>query len=211
MSQGAAIELRPGVMPLADWRDVYRGAPLTLDPIARADVEAGRAAFAEVLNGNRKAPAAGSGSASPSVAELVDRGGEPLPASLLRLFTALKLASLAQGASGIRWNVLETLAEFLAHDLLPVVSVENGSDRLALARLFGALTGTGEALRAGRTGPAQKALKQAGLKPLKLNAHERSAFLTGTQLSIAAAARRAFRGRARLPVGARRGCAVERR
>ena len=57
MSASAAIELRPGVTPLADWRDVYRGAPLTLDPIARADVEAGRAALAEVLSGNRKAPA----------------------------------------------------------------------------------------------------------------------------------------------------------
>ena len=56
MSENAAIELRPGVTPLADWRDIYRGAPLTLDPIARADVEAGRAAFTELLSGDRKAP-----------------------------------------------------------------------------------------------------------------------------------------------------------
>ena len=50
------VELRPGLTPLADWRAIYRGAAVTLDPIARADVEAGRAALAAILSQERLPP-----------------------------------------------------------------------------------------------------------------------------------------------------------
>jgi histidine ammonia-lyase len=180
-----AIELRPGLTPLADWRAIYRGAAMTLDPIARADVEAGRTALTEILSRNSlPQPTEFS---SPSVAELVEKRGEPLPSGLLRLFVALKIASLAQGMSGVRWRVIDAIAEFLSHDLLPLVAAENADDRIALAHLFSALTGTGEVLQGGKIHPAQKALKAAGLVPLKLNPRERAALLSGTQLSLAAA------------------------
>ncbi len=183
----AAIELRPGVTALADWRAIYRGAAVTVNPVARVDVEAGRIALTDLLARNGLFTSRDASDASPSIAELVEKGGEPLPNGILRLFVALKLASLAQGTSGMRWGVIEALAAFQARDLLPVVTAENASDRIALARLFGALTGTGEALGNGRIVPAQKALKAAELAPLSLNARERAALLSGTQLTVAAA------------------------
>lgn len=183
----SAIELRPGLAALADWRAIYRGASVELDPIARADVEAGRAALAAILARNGSLPPNDLADASPSIAELVEKRGEPLSAGLIRLFVALKLGSLAQGVSGARWEVIEGLASFLSHDLLPVVPAGNPDDRLALSNLFGALTGTGEVLRHGHVQPAQKALSAAGVVPLTLNPRERRALLSGNQLSVAAA------------------------
>jgi histidine ammonia-lyase len=182
------VELRPGVTPLAVWRAIYRGAPVTLDPIARADVEAGRAALVEITSRNDSVPVRESNdNDAPSIAELIERQGEPLPSGLLRLFVALKLGSLGQGMSGARWRVVDALADCLVHDVLPVVPAGDASDRIALANLFGVLTGTGEALRKGKVRPAQKALKKADLKPVNLNPRERRALLSGGQLSIAAA------------------------
>ena len=200
-----AIELRPGLTPLADWRAIYRGAPVTLDPVARADVEAGRAALAEILSQNGLPPPKDIAGASPSVAELVEKRGEPLPSGLLRLFVALKLASLAQGMSGVRWSVIEAIAAFLAHDLLPVVAAENASDRIALARLFGALTGTGEVLRKGKVRSAQKALEEGRSRSAEAqSARARRASLRHTAFAGDRACG-AVRGRASPSVGDRRG------
>lgn len=183
----SSVELRPGVAPLAVWRAIYRGVPVTLDPTARADVEAGRAALVALLSRNESIPLQDNDNASPSIAELVERRGEPLPAGLLRLFVALKLASLGQGMSGVRWRVIEALADCLTHDLLPVVPAGDADDRIAVANLFELLTGTGEVLRRGKVRAAQKAMKKAELKPVNLNPRERRALLSGAQLSIAAA------------------------
>ena len=184
----STVELRPGVTPLAVWRAIYRGAPVALDPIARADVEAGRAALAAIMSQNEPIPLEqDNDNEAPSIAEMVERRGEPLPAGLLRLFVALKLGSLGQGMSGVRWRVIGALEDCLTHDLLPLVPAGDPDDRIALANLFGVLTGTGEVFRKGKVRPAQKALKKRDLKPLNLNPHERRALLSGTQLSIAAA------------------------
>ena len=184
----STVELRPGVTPLAVWRAIYRGEPVTLDPITRADVEAGRAALAAIMSQNEPIPLEqDNDNEAPSIAEMVERRGEPLPAGLLRLFVALKLGSLGQGMSGVRWRVLGALEDCLTHDLLPVVPAGEADDRIALANLFGVLTGTGEVFRKGKVRPAQKALKKRDLKPINLNPHERRALLSGAQLSIAAA------------------------
>jgi histidine ammonia-lyase len=184
----STVELRPGVTPLAVWRAIYRGAPVALDPIARADVEAGRAALAAIMSRNESIPPEqDNDNEAPSIADMVERRGEPLPAGLLRLFVALKLGSLGQGMSGVRWRVIGALEDCLTHELLPVVPAGDADDRIALANLFGVLTGTGEVFRKGKVRPAQKALKKRDLKPINLNPRERRALLSGAQLSIAAA------------------------
>ena len=45
----AELVLRPGRASLDDWRAIYRGTAATLDPISRADVEAGAAAAAAIF------------------------------------------------------------------------------------------------------------------------------------------------------------------
>src|SRR3546814_10879495 len=47
--------------------------------------------------------------------------GDPMPLPVVRLMLALKLASLAQGASGVRPATIAMLQAMLAQDLLPVI------------------------------------------------------------------------------------------
>jgi histidine ammonia-lyase len=180
----ADVTLRPGRTPLSDWRAIHDGATVGLDPFARVDVEAGRAALAKILSQNGLLPPLDLAGNSPSVAELIEARGEILPDADLKLFAALKLAALAQGISGMRWEVVEALAELLSRNFLPVVPVA-ADDRLALSHLFAALTGTGEILYRGRIRPATDMLRDAEMRPLSLNPRERGAILSGTELTLA--------------------------
>lgn len=179
------VTLRPGLTSLADWRAIYRGAAAVLDPVARADVEAGRAALDDILAKSGVLQPEFGGE-SPSLAELASAQGEPLPAGLVRLFIALKLASLGQGASGTRWEVVACLEAFAGAGLLPIVRAEAG-DRLALAALFGAMTGVGDVTTGSGTLPAHKALRGVGVAPLTLNRRERMALIAGSEPTLAAA------------------------
>ena len=180
------VTLRPGQTSLRDWRAVYRGAPVTLDPVSRADVEAGAAAFEAIAARQDQPKPVENGKSGPAVVELLHKDGHQLPAAIVRLFVALKTASLAQGMSGVRWELIQRLCDCLVRDLLPPVPASNPSDRLALSHLFGTLTGTGE-VASGTRRPSAKALKNAGLLPIKLKSQERSALLSGTQLTTALA------------------------
>lgn len=180
----ADVELRPGLTPLIQWRAIYRGAPVAFDPYARPDVEAGCAALTQILARQELPPPENGPS---SIAELVEAGGGRLPSALVRLFVALKLASLGQGLSGLRWETLRGLADFLAAGLLPAIPAEGVSDRLALSCLFAALTGTGEIVEGEKRCPAAKALREAELSPLQLDPAEKYALISGAQISTAAA------------------------
>jgi histidine ammonia-lyase len=169
-------------MRIAEWRAIYRGAPISLDPFARADVEAGAAALTEVL----AAKALSRGADAPSVAELLEGGGDRLPSALVRLFVALKLGSLGQGMSGVRWDAVDGLSRLLTAELIPAVPANSVNDRLALAHLFAALTGTGEIVNGEGRVPAAKALKASDLTPLELNGAERDALVSGAAFSVAA-------------------------
>ncbi|MGC8470277.1 MAG: histidine ammonia-lyase, partial [Acetobacteraceae bacterium] len=118
--------------------------------------------------------------------------GEALPAPVVRLALALKIASLAQGASGVRPATLERLLAALGRDLLPVIpaqgSVGASGDLAPLAHLAAALLlGVGEIVAGGVRRPAAEALAEAGLAPLELAPKEGLALLNGTQISTALA------------------------
>ncbi len=159
----AEIVLRPGFASLADWRAIYRGARVVLDPTARADIEAGAAALETILGEKEPSRLPENGNGAPGK----EQEAGPQPKTLSRLFVALKLASLAQGASGIRWELIDTLAGNLAKDLLPPIPAGNITDRFALSLLLETLTG---------------AVAPAGFTP-----HEKRALTSGTQLTTAAA------------------------
>lgn len=175
------VMIHPGRVLLADWLDIYRGAPVTLDPVAQADVEIGTAALAAIGGSAEKSPLggeAGAGSAGDSPP------GEALPAAITRLVVALKLASLAQGLAGVRWELVERLSDFLAGDMLPVVA--NGTTS-PLAGLQAALVGTGDMLVAGSRRSSADALDEVGLLPLALTPGEQIAVTSGTQVETAIA------------------------
>ena len=102
---------------------------------------------------------------------------------------ALKIASLAQGASGVRLETLELLEAMLARDVIPVVpgqgSVGASGDLAPLAHMTAAMIGVGECFTHHGRMPAAVAFVAAGLEPVKLGAKEGLALLNGTQFSTA--------------------------
>ena len=117
--------------------------------------------------------------------------GAPLGDEIVRLVLVLKIASLAQGYSGIRPQTLQALRALLRAEVYPVIpsqgSVGASGDLAPLAHLCAVLLGEGQVRYRGRVLPAERGLKLAGLKTLKLAAKEGLALLNGTQVSTALA------------------------
>ncbi len=201
------VTLIPGSVALSDWRRVYFGAATALDGDCRSAIEAGaRTIDAIVAKGD---PVYGINTGFGKLASVrIDSSdlatlqrnivlshaagvGEPLPVSVVRLVMALKLASLAQGASGVRWSTVEHLAACLEAGLIPVIpgqgSVGASGDLAPLAHMTAALMGVGGFFVDGAQVPAEEALARAGLSPLSLGPKEGLALLNGTQVSTALA------------------------
>lgn len=119
--------------------------------------------------------------------------GTPLRSEVVRAMLLLRANALAKGFSGVRPVVIETLLQCLEHDLLPVVpsrgSVGSSGDLAPLAHLTLALIGEGEMSVASGNDrtiiAANDALKQAGIKPITLEAKEGLALINGTQMMSA--------------------------
>ncbi|HJQ59102.1 MAG TPA: histidine ammonia-lyase [Vineibacter sp.] len=200
-----AIVLRPGAASLAEWRAIYRGADVARDPASDVAIAAGAASVARIVARGEPVYGVNTGFgklASVRIAaadlETLQRNivlshaagvGEAMPVPVARLMMALKLASLAQGASGVRPETVAHLEALLEKGVTPVVpcqgSVGASGDLAPLAHMTAAMIGVGEVIAGGRRLPAAEALRHAGLSPLTLAAKEGLALLNGTQFSTA--------------------------
>ena len=101
----------------------------------------------------------------------------------------LRANSLAKGCSGVRAVVIDTLCEMLNRGVHPVIpsqgSVGASGDLAPLAHLGLVLIGEGEALSKASAVAGAEALKQAGIKPLVLEAKETISLINGTQAMLA--------------------------
>ena len=117
--------------------------------------------------------------------------GPLLADEVVRLVLALKVASFAQGYSGVRPAVLEALLACYHQGLLPCIpakgSVGASGDLAPLAHMAAVLLGEGEAVFNGRRMPAPEALAAIGRTPLVLGPKEGIALVNGTQVSTALA------------------------
>lgn len=201
------VALRAASATLADWRAIYRGAAVALDPSCRPAVEASAATVATLVAKHEPIYGINTGFGRLASVRIDDADlaalqrnivlshaagvGEALPAPIVRLVLSLKVASLAQGASGVRWATIERLMDLLRRDLLPVIpaqgSVGASGDLAPLAHLAAALIGEGEMSVAGERVNAATALAKAGLAPLEFAPKEGLALLNGTQVSTALA------------------------
>ncbi len=115
--------------------------------------------------------------------------GRPLPERTVRAVLALRVNCLARGHSGLRFGTLQRIVELLTHGIHPVVpeqgSVGASGDLAPLAHIALALTGEGDVTVRGRCLPAARALKKAGLEPIRLGAKEGLALINGTQMMSA--------------------------
>jgi histidine ammonia-lyase len=115
--------------------------------------------------------------------------GDALSDGVVRAMMALRANALARGRSGIRVSTVETLLEMLRADVLPLVpekgSVGASGDLAPLAHLALALIGEGDVRRRGRVVRAARALKDARISPVTLEAKEGLALVNGVQMSVA--------------------------
>jgi histidine ammonia-lyase len=102
---------------------------------------------------------------------------------------ALKLGSLAQGASGVQPRTLALIEAMLARGLTPVIPSQGSAgasgDLAPLAHMAAAMIGVGDARVGDRIAPAAVALPEVGLEPIELAPKEGLALLNGTQFSTA--------------------------
>jgi histidine ammonia-lyase len=197
--------MKPGAMTLHEWRDIYRGAAPALDPACLPLVERAAEAVSAIVAFGKPVYGINTGFGKLANVHIPPEdltalqhkivlshsagAGAPMPVPVARLMMALKLASLAQGASGVRREVVGLLEAMLAEGLTPVVpcqgSVGASGDLAPLAHMSAAMIGKGEIMVDDRIVPAEQALSDAGLEPLTLGAKEGLALLNGTQFSAA--------------------------
>ncbi|ESQ84087.1 histidine ammonia-lyase [Asticcacaulis sp. AC466] len=197
--------LIPGQVPLSDWRRIYRGEDFRLDSACLAQVAESAAAITRILARGEPVYGINTGFGKLASTRIDDADlitlqrniilshaagvGAPSPRPVVRLMLALKLTSLAQGASGIRVETLTLMQAMLAHDLMPVIpcqgSVGASGDLAPLAHMAACMIGVGEIDSGGVRKPALQALTEAGLSPLTPGPKEGLALLNGTQFSTA--------------------------
>jgi histidine ammonia-lyase len=201
------FSLTPGEAALTHWRDVLGGAAITLAPESGAAVAAAQAIVDDIVAAGTVTYGVNTGFGKLASVRIADSDlatlqrnlilshavgtGPALPDNVVRLILAMKAASLARGASGVRPVVVEALLGALRHDALPVVpakgSVGASGDLAPLAHLTAALMGVGEIRLNGMALPATEALSRIGQAPLALGAKEGLALINGTQVSTAIA------------------------
>jgi histidine ammonia-lyase len=112
------IVLKPADVTLLEWRAIYRGAPSSLDPSSTPRIAASAASVQRILGKDQPVYGINTGFGKLASVRIgnVDLAalqrnivlshcagvGEPMPSAIVRLMIALKLASLGQGASGVR-------------------------------------------------------------------------------------------------------------
>jgi histidine ammonia-lyase len=117
--------------------------------------------------------------------------GEYLTPAQTRAVMAARLASLSKGYSGVSVELLEQIARLLDAGLLPLIpsegSVGASGDLTPLSYLAAVLCGEREVWRDGVQVPAEQALREAGIKPLRLRPKEGLAIMNGTAVMTALA------------------------
>ncbi|MGI3170413.1 histidine ammonia-lyase [Pseudooceanicola sp. C21-150M6] len=203
-----SLVLTPGATGLSVLETLWRqSGAVTLDPSARAAVDAAAAIVRGVAQGNVPVYGVNTGFGklasvriAPDDTETLQRNlilshccgvGDPLEAATVRLMMALKLLSLGRGASGVRWEICAQIEAMLTAGVVPVIpsqgSVGASGDLAPLAHLAAVMIGSGEALYGGVRMSGGEALAQAGLSPVVLGPKEGLALINGTQFSTACA------------------------
>ncbi len=179
--------------------------PVALDPAARERVTASRAYVEAIVADGRVAYGISTGFGKlaqlripPADVRTLQRNlvlshavgvGAPLPTDVVRAMLLLRAQSLAFGVSGPRPAVLELLIAMLNAGVHPVIpsqgSVGASGDLAPLAHMALTVIGEGDAELGGRVLPAARALAEAGLSPLELEAKEGLALINGTQAMTA--------------------------
>ncbi len=115
--------------------------------------------------------------------------GPPLPRSVVRAMMLLRARTFAFGVSGVRFELVERLAQLLNAGVHPVVpsqgSLGASGDLAPLAHLALPLLGEGAVEVGGEVESSETALGAAGIEPLSLSYKEGLALVNGTEGMLA--------------------------
>ena len=208
------LTLDPTAIDLATLRQIWGGAPCTLDQASLKRVSVSAAAVDRIVASGETVYGINTGfgllanqAIPPERLADLQRNlilshscglGEPLPRHVVRLMIVLKLLGLGRGYSGVRPVVIDALQALLDRDAMPIIpsqgSVGASGDLAPLAHLIAALLGEGRIDVSGEVLPAKDALKKIHLDPLELGPKEGLALINGTQASTAIALDALFLG-----------------
>ncbi|MFC7330537.1 histidine ammonia-lyase [Marinactinospora rubrisoli] len=202
MSTAVEIEIGPEPLTTDDVVAVARhGAAVRIADDARKALIDGRARVEELAAGETPAYGVSTGFGALATRHIAPELRERLQRSLIRSHAAgtgpeverevvralmlLRLRTLATGYTGVRPETADTLAALLNAGITPVVyeygSLGCSGDLAPLAHVALALMGEGEVHTAGGARrPAADALRDAGLRPVRLAAKEGLALINGT-------------------------------
>jgi histidine ammonia-lyase len=201
----ARVELKPGSISIVEWRSIAQGASFRLHESALPAVIAGAQAVERIVA--RGTPVYGINTGFGKLASVRIKAadittlqrnivishsvgvGAATPPEIVRLVMALKLASLARGASGVRPDTLTLMEQMCERGVIPLMpaqgSVGASGDLAPLAHMAATMIGVGDAFYRGEKMPAAQALERAKLAPITLAPKEGLALLNGTQFSTA--------------------------
>jgi histidine ammonia-lyase len=112
--------------------------------------------------------------------------GEPIDPVFVRAAMVTRILCFARGYSGVSVPLLEIMADFLNHDITPVVpsegSVGASGDLTPMSYVAAALMGEREVFYEGKRIPAGVALEKAGLSPYVFKPKEPLAMMNGTAI-----------------------------
>jgi histidine ammonia-lyase len=124
--------------------------------------------------------------------------GEPFPTDVVRAAMAIRANTLAQGHSGVRPEVVNTLLEMLSKDVVPIVpsqgSLGSSGDLAPLSHLSLVLScdpsdsgaePSGRAMFSGELLSGNEAMKRAGIPRIPLQAKEGLALTNGSTFCVA--------------------------
>jgi histidine ammonia-lyase len=208
------LKLDPQNISLDQLRDLWAGAPASLDHASMQRIAESAASVERIVAGGETVYGVNTGFGllantripNDRLAELQTNLilshsaglGDPLPRHVTRLMIVLKLLGLGRGHSGVRILVIDALQRLLDEDAMPLIpsqgSVGASGDLAPLAHLIAALMGYGRIEVRGDVMPAGAALQKIGLEPLQLGPKEGLALINGTQASTALALDALFNG-----------------
>jgi histidine ammonia-lyase len=115
--------------------------------------------------------------------------GEPFSFEIAKAALVITANSLAQGYSGCRRVLVDTLVAMINRGVIPVIpsqgSIGASGDLIPLAHASGVMIGHGEAYYKGKRYAAKEAMSKAGIPMLELEPREGVALTNGTHVMTA--------------------------
>lgn len=110
--------------------------------------------------------------------------GEVVSPENTKAILLARISTLLNGYSGIHPSTIELLAEFINHDISPVIfehgSVGASGDLVQLAHMALCMIGEGEVYYQGKRRATIEVMGELGLKPIKMHIREGLSLLNGT-------------------------------